>query len=160
MMHEIRSDPGDYGQYNFYVCAFLGEKEVKILPSPSPAEQIKGYSYEYECALFGNPSFCICLRVSFEEDAFRNELARLTELCPTVRSDDGQTVFWRRGSPDDYRGLKDDRILEGNSCLFESARSDSEACTIDYLVAEQWEPARIPDCVEAYFASIQETSSP
>ena len=159
--HESRTGADEYGQYKSYVCAFLEEKEVKILPSVSAGEIITGYSYEYKCALFGNPSFAIWLRVRFDDESFQDELARLTELCPEKNCPDGsQTVFWRRGTLNDYRSLKDSQVLDGNTCLFESARSLSADNTIEYLVSEQWEPAPIPDCVEAYFASIQKEPSP
>jgi len=127
-----------YGSFNNTTNNILEKYEAILLPDKSlAAEFCRSYIYEYQEAFFGDPNFYIYAELELTDAAFSAELERLDTLCENGPEDEG--IYVVQGSKEEFESYSDDEILDGMFYVFEIAKADESAGTIEYLTAYLWD---------------------
>lgn len=135
--HETNVNADEYLKVNKYVadciCDFSGSLPDEIPDNTSNAD----YYYYYGCALLGDPTFIIDLKLEFDKDvSMLDEIRRLEGLSPEqiIESKDRKTFVYNC-SPLSLDYYYDDEVYDGTILEFELVTVDVNSRTIEYLTA-------------------------
>lgn len=153
------TDIGDFGNYNRYVKNQLTDNYKGSFPAEVSDEWSDvSYYYQYKCAVFGDPNFCLDLQICAENSDYylgeKERISSLTSEC--VQASDGKQYYILSGDEDAIRHYFDDEIHDGQSYHFEIVVFDDAANRIEYLTAYRWDNAEKISYVDTVLRAISE----
>ena len=151
------TDAAEYGKYNEYVTNTLAENFDGVLPTQIPQHStVDTYSYSYECAVLGDPSFYIYLKIAFDDNsAYQDEQKRIASLSSSVLNETtGKTYYLIQINEEDIGHYTDTAILDGMYYRFECAVVDESCQSIEYLSAQLWDSYKKVNCITEILTDI------
>ncbi len=153
------TDIDDFGTYNKYVKNQLADKFQGSFPAEVSDEwSDTSYYYQYKCAVFGDPNFCMDLQIHVENDSYyqgeKERISSITSEC--VQTSDGKQYYILSGDENDIQHYFDDEIHDGQDYRFEIVVFDDAASRIEYLTAYRWDNAERISCVDTVLRTISE----
>lgn len=129
-----------YLELNSYVTDMLQKKFYGSLPETiTNKDEVIDYYFDYSCAVFGDPSFLIELKMRYE-DAWlkKDEKQRLDNLLRSEPVYIDQKIYYIfQGDLNSFSMYLDDQIYDGLCIFFELVIIDPEQMTIKYISAMQ-----------------------
>lgn len=146
-----------FGEYNQYVEELLADRFRGSFPSQLPSECSDAvYSYDYQCAAFGEAVFSLYLSCKADESLYCSEQTRIAELTSnTVTLNGGKLCYLINCDQDALGEYFNDVLLDGYIYCFEFVIFDESSMQIEYLTSYYIEGITKPEHLDEELSEIK-----